>query len=401
LKITWGNKLEKKLSSGFSSQVSLIKCSDYDLALLKQKIYLALELIGGVNKFIQKGMKVLIKPNIMMPKKYGFPANTHPLFLKAVIQIFKESGAQITVGESSAGSQAGVTFTKKALKISGTEEVAETEGVKLVNFDFDQVCLTEIKNPHVHSIPIAKTVFEADLVVSLPKLKTHTFANIITGAIKNIYGVIPGQIKAEYHRLAPRPEQFFTIIRDLFGVVRPGLTIFDAIEGMEGDGPSAGEARQIGYIIASEDAVAADAVATELINVPSMKVLTTRLCAEAGLGKGKMEEITVLGEDLEKSVIKNFKLPTTTVYNPYLYRLILTLTKTEPFINQKKCTLCKVCLDSCPMRAIALSDKTLLINRSQCIRCFCCSETCPHQAIKPRRKNFLGNVLSKIILSRW
>jgi len=383
------------------SQVSLVRCKTYDLAVLKKALLASLELIGGIDKFIKRGMKVLLKPNVMMPKPFGFPANTHPLFLQAVIELFKEKGAEIRVGESSAGSQAGITFTKRALKMSGIEDIALASGSRLVNFDLDQVVQTEVNNPYISSIPIANSVREADLVVSLPKLKTHTYANIITGTVKNIYGTIPGQIKAEFHRRAPKPEQFYTIIRDLYGAVLPGLTIFDAVVGMEGNGPSAGKERPIGFIIASSDGVAADAIASELINVPSLRVLTTRLCAEANLGKGKIEEIEILGEDLQKVILKDFKLPGSTVINPFLYRIILTLTKTQPAIDHKKCTLCKTCADSCPMKVIAEEDKKMVISRKDCIRCFCCAEVCPEHAIKPKRKNIMGDILSKLMLSRW
>jgi len=383
------------------SSVSLVRCKTYDPAVLKKALLTSLELIGGIDKFIKKGMKVLLKPNVMMPKPFGFPANTHPLFLQAVIELFKEKGAEIRVGESSAGSQAGITFTKRALKMSGIEDIALASGSRLVNFDLDQVVQIEVSNSYVSSIPIANSVREADLVVSLPKLKTHTYANIITGTVKNIYGTIPGQIKAEFHRRAPKPEQFYTIIRDLYGAVLPGLTIFDAVVGMEGNGPSAGKERPIGFIIASSDGVAADAIASELINVPSLRVLTTRLCAEANLGKGKIEEIEILGEDLQKVILKDFKLPGSTVINPFLYRIILTLTKTQPAIDHKKCTLCKTCADSCPMKVIAEEDKKMVISRKDCIRCFCCAEVCPEHAIKPKRKNIMGDILSKLMLSRW
>ena len=383
------------------SKVSLVKCSEYELSSLKEAINLSLESIGGVDKFAKKGAKVLLKPNVMMPKKSSFPVNTHPLFIQAVIEIFKEKGAKIIVGESSAGSQAGITFTKKALKTSGIEDVVNKTGAKLVNFDFDEVIMTKINNPYAKSIPIAKAVLEADLVVSLPKLKTHIYGNIITGAIKNMYGTVPGQIKAEYHRLAPEPEQFYTIIRDIFKATKTGLTIFDAIEAMEGDGPSAGKPRYVGFIIASEDSVAANAVASELVGIPSLRVLTTKFCAEANIGKGNLKEIEVVGEELKKVALKNFKLPTSTVINPYLYRFILNMTKTQPVINHKKCSLCQICADSCPMGVIEEKEKKMIINYDECISCFCCSEVCPSQAIKAKRKFIIGNILSKVISSRW
>jgi uncharacterized protein (DUF362 family)/Pyruvate/2-oxoacid:ferredoxin oxidoreductase delta subunit len=383
------------------SRVALVKCAAYDLPVLKRAIRAALDLIGGIGSFLSGGRKVLLKPNLMMPKPAGFPANTHSLFIRAVAELFLEKGAEVTIGESAAGSQAGVSFTKASLAKSGLEEIAREIGAKLVNFDLADATRLPVNNPYVPRIPVARAVLDADLVVSLPKLKTHTFANVITGAVKNMYGTIPGQIKADFHRLAPRPSEFYTVVRDLYGIIRPGLTIFDAVDAMEGNGPSAGNLVSTGFIIAGADGVAADAVASELIGVPAEKVLTTKLCAKAGLGQGRLEDIEVLGEDLGRSVIRNFKLPATAVVNPSLYKLILALTKSEPHVNRAMCTRCKTCVASCPVKAMTLADDKIVIDRAACIRCFCCNEICPEQAIQPKRRFFLGNWLSKLILSRW
>jgi uncharacterized protein (DUF362 family)/Pyruvate/2-oxoacid:ferredoxin oxidoreductase delta subunit len=383
------------------SRVALVKCADYDLPVLKTAIASALDKLGGIKSFLAKGRKVLLKPNLMMPKPAGFPANTHSQFIRAVIELFRAAGAEVTVGESAAGSQAGVTFTKASLKASGLEEICRETGAGLVNFDLGAAALLPVNNSYVQRIPVARPVLDADLVVSLPKLKTHTFANIITGAVKNMYGTIPGQIKADFHRLAPRPSEFYTVVRDLYAIVRPGLTIFDAVDAMEGNGPSAGNLVSTGFIIASADGVAADAVAAELIGVPAEKVMTTRLCAEAGLGKGRLEDIEILGEDLLKSVVQNFKLPATAVVNPSLYKIILSLTRSEPHVDDTACTLCKTCVNSCPVKAMSIPEDRVVIDRKTCIRCFCCSEVCPQQAIHPKRRLFVGNLLSKLILSRW
>lgn len=383
------------------SKVSLVKCPDYRPENLKTAVLAGLNLIGGAGKFVRRGTRVFLKPNVMMPKPRGFAANTHPEFVRAVVELLKDEGAEITIGESSAGSLAGLTFTAKALRASGIEAVAKETGARLANLDLDPAAKIPLRNPFADEIPIAKSVLEADLVVALPKLKTHTYGNIITGAVKLFYGTIPGQVKAEFHRRAPEPGQFYTIVRDLYGVIRPGLTIFDAVHAMEGDGPSAGRERPAGFIITSADGVAADAVASALIGVPPMKVLTTRLSAEARLGNGRMEDIEVVGESLDESVLGDFKLPASRVTNPYLYRLIIGLTKTEPSINRSLCKLCSVCADSCPMKAMSVRGEKMTIDRKACIRCFCCGEVCPSQAIRPRRKTPLGNILSRVISSRW
>jgi uncharacterized protein (DUF362 family)/Pyruvate/2-oxoacid:ferredoxin oxidoreductase delta subunit len=383
------------------SRVALVKCAVYDLSALKAAIASALDKIGGIGSFLVKGRKILLKPNLMMPKPAGFPAITHPQFIRAVAELFLETGAEVTIGESAAGSQAGVSFTKASLRTSGLEEIGRQIGAQVVNFDFGHATVLPVDNPYVPRIPVARAVLDADLVVSLPKLKTHTYANIITGAVKNMYGTIPSQVKADFHRLAPRPAEFYTVVRDLYGLVRPGLTIFDAVDAMAGDGPSAGVRVSAGFIIASRDGVAADAVAAELVGVPARKVLTTRLCAEAGLGRGTLDEIEVVGESLAASVLADFKLPATAVVTPALYRIILSLTRSEPHISRPLCTRCQTCVNSCPVKAMSLVEDRIVIDRSVCIRCFCCNEVCPEQAIHPKRRFFAGNWLSKLILSRW
>lgn len=382
-------------------RVSLVRCPDYDPARLKRAIGIALDGLGGVARFVRKGGKVLLKPNVMMPKPLGFAANTHPEFVRAAIEVFRAAGAEVWVGESSAGSQAGLTLTKKALAASGLEKVAAETGARLINFDLEGVVPARLENRFAPSVPIARAVREADLVVSLPKLKTHTYANIITGAVKNLYGCVPGQIKAEFHRRAPRPAEFYSIVRDIYGSIRPGLAIFDAVEAMEGDGPSAGRPRALGLVIAGDDPVAADAAAAEVIGVPALKVTTTRLCHEAGLGQGDPKKIAFAGETLDAVRVADFAQPKTAVVNPVLYRLILGLTETVPEIDDGKCSRCRVCLQSCPAQAISEKDKRMAIDRSACIRCFCCAEVCPEQAVTPRRKNKLGDILSRMMLKRW
>ena len=383
------------------SRVALVRCPDYDPGRLKSAVERALDLLGGLPDSIGSRSRVFLKPNVMMPKPLGFPCNTHPEFIRAFVEIFRARGAAITVGESAAGSQAGLTFTGRALKESGIESAARAAGADVLNLDHGAVVERVLPNPIVPHIPIAKSALDTDLLVLLPKFKTHAFANIITGAVKLCYGTVPGQIKAEFHRRAPKPEPFFSIIRDLFGALAPGLAIIDAVVGMEGDGPSAGEERRLGFLIASFDPVAADAVASALVGLDPLRVLTTRLCDAAGLGHGRLADIDIAGEDLSGSVVHDFKLPKTAVPPAFLYRFLLGLTPTEPDINPKLCTLCRTCSSSCPMEAITLKDGRMIIDRKLCIRCFCCAEVCPSQAIKPKHRSRLGKVVAKMISSRW
>ena len=383
------------------SRVALVHCPDYDPGRLKTSLQRALNLLGGLPDSIGSPSRVFLKPNVMMPKPLGFPCNTHPEFIRAVVEIVRERGSAVTVGESAAGSQAGLTFTGRALKQSGIEDAAREAGAAVLNLDHDAVVETALPNPIAPVIPIAKSALDTDLLVLLPKFKTHAFANILTGAVKLCYGTVPGQMKAEFHRRAPKPEPFFSIIRDLFGALAPDLAIFDAVVGMEGDGPSAGDVRPLGFIIASFDPVAADAVAAALVGLDPLRVLTTRLCDEAGLGHGRLADIEVVGENLADAVIHDFKLPKTAVPPAFLYRFLLGLTPTEPDIDPKICSLCRTCSSSCPVGAMSVKDGRITIDRALCIRCFCCAEVCPSQAIKPKHRSRLGKLVAKVISSRW
>ncbi len=383
------------------SRVALVRCPDYDPGRLKAAVQRAVDLLGGLPDSIDSRSRVFLKPNVMMPKPLGFPCNTHPEFVRAVVDLFRTRDAAVTVGESAAGSQAGLTFTGRALKESGIEAAARAAGAAVLNLDHDAVVETALPNPIAPLIPIAKSALDTDLLVLLPKLKTHAFAAIITGAVKLCYGTVPGQIKAEFHRRAPKPEPFFSLIRDLFGALAPGLAIFDAVVGMEGDGPSAGEARSLGFLIASFDPVAADAVASALVGVDPLRVITTRQCDATGLGHGRLADIDIVGEDLAGSVVGDFKLPKTAVPPAFLYRFLLGLTPTEPDIDPKICTLCRTCSSSCPVGALTLKDGRMIVDRKLCIRCFCCAEVCSSQAIKPKHRSRLGRLVARMISSRW
>ena len=237
---------------------------------------------------------------------------------------------------------------------------------------------------------LARVVREADAVVSLAKLKTHC-QTLYTGAVKNLLGCLPGGGKIRVHQLAPKARQLSAALLDIYAVVRPRLALIDGILAMEGEGPSHGDPRPLGLLIASEDAVAADAVACHIIGYPARAVHILRQAEERGLGVGDLRKIEVVGVPLEEAVVRDFVRPSNFAFEMipgFLMKLIGRGVSVQPDIVQELCRKCGMCQRSCPAAAIE-NHEGLVIDHEKCFRCFCCHELCPHDAIALRRSWFI------------
>ncbi len=371
-------------------KVSIVRCPNYEQEKVDQAIRKSLNLIGGIEKIVKPKDRVLLKVNILNADPPEKAVTTHPAVLRATIKLLKEAKAEVLVGEDP-----GIAYgdPEKAWKISGLKQAAVEEGAQVVSFRRGR----QVNFPHnkqVSTLYIAQEVMEADLVISLPKLKTHNFT-LFTGAIKNLYGTIPGFQKKELHALAPRPVDFAQLMVDIFSLIKPGLAIMDGIVGMEGDGPAAGPPRQIGVVLASEDLVALDAVSSSIIGYNPRQIDSTRIAHQRNLGVGKLEEIEIVGASLEKVKIPDFKLASS--INVLLNRLpnflISTVRhlaplvlKVRPLINKEKCAGCGICVKHCPTGAISQTNRDYpKINYQKCIKCLCCQEFCPQRAISIQR----------------
>jgi Pyruvate/2-oxoacid:ferredoxin oxidoreductase delta subunit len=228
------------------------------------------------------------------------------------------------------------------------------------------------------------------VIINLPKLKTHNLT-AYTGAIKNMFGVVPGFYKAKFHVNAIRPRDLAELLVDVFAIARPVLNIMDAVTGMEGNGPAGGHPRKLGAIIVSSDGVALDAVSSYLIGFDPLKIETTAAAAKRGLGQADLAMINVIGEQLEQIRQKDWQhsLNKSTLANLLpeplfnLFKPIANQLRINPEINQEKCTQCLVCVKNCPVKTIDhdKNSKIVSINLKNCINCFCCPEMCEYQAI--------------------
>ena len=222
-------------------KVALVKCKTYKQNEVDKAIEKSLKL---ANIKIPKRKKVLIKPNIVGSfKKTQKATTTNPSIVEAICKILKRNNCKIYVGESS------FTNTVDAFRDSGIGKIAKKYG-KLLIFEQDKLIkIKDTKAKILKNFHISKTLKDVDLIINIPKLKTHQLTKY-TGAIKNLYGCIPGGMKQKLHKKAPNEKEFSKLLVDIYQNVKPEINIMDGVVGMEGKGPTGGKQKKVGYILA-------------------------------------------------------------------------------------------------------------------------------------------------------
>ncbi|MBF8982721.1 DUF362 domain-containing protein [Lutibacter sp. B2] len=386
------SKLKKEI-------VSLIECRKYDYNLVKESVEKSFEDLGGIGKFIKKRDKVLLKLNLLMKKKPEDATTTHPIFAKALAQVLIEYGAEVIIADSPGG-PFNTSLLKGVYKACGIEKIADDVGAKL-NYNTNSV---EIKNEGgliLKRITAIEVLKEVDKVISVSKLKTHGMM-MFTGAVKNMFGVVAGLEKAEYHVRMPNNKDFSNALVDICVASKPVLSFMDGIVGMEGAGPSAGDPREVGVVIASTSPYHLDVVATSIIGLEPTKVPTVQRCVERGLCKGNFDDIDLKGDKIEKFILNDFVIPEIRSLDlldgkiPKFLRDILNgFLQPKPVFIHEKCVGCRDCVNSCPPQVIEMIDYKPIVNLDECIRCFCCQELCPVEAIDIHRP-LLMKLLSRL-----
>ncbi|MGA1870104.1 MAG: DUF362 domain-containing protein [bacterium] len=368
------------------AKVSLVQCDEYKEEKVDKAIDDAVALIGGIERFIKRGDKVIIKVNLLQATPSDAAITTHPSLVKSLIGLVKEMGAIPLIGDSPGGAFLNI---ERTWQVTGMSDIARRMGVELVNFEADPP--VEITNPDgkfFTSFYIARPIVEADKIISVPKCKTHSLL-LFSGAVKNLLGVVPGLLKIEFHKRCPHPYDLAEAIVELFSVIKPHLSIMDAIVALEGDGPgTGGQPRKLGYILASNDTVALDAVTAKLINIEPFRIHTTRIATQKNLGTGNLEDIDIVGKDRNSMRGEELKLPKTSPVHwlpGFVISWLTSLIKVKVMIDKTQCCMCQLCAKSCPVSAIRKVDNFFVIDNNQCIACLCCHEFCPHKAIKLKR----------------
>ncbi|HMM31684.1 MAG TPA: DUF362 domain-containing protein [Clostridia bacterium] len=377
------------------SKVALLECKNYDTECLISKINAAVEALGGWDKFVHPQDTVLLKVNLIGPMASETAAVTHAEFVRAVVRILKALNCTVWIGDSSGGAIAGVAPTAQSFKVAGYAKVAEEEGAFIKNFDREGVVAVQPQSHCEETMYLAKPLFDADVVINLPKLKTHS-AQIFSGAVKNVFGCIPGLRKAKYHKAAPNPADFGEVICDIHEATKIQLHIMDAILAMQGEGPTAGTVYHAEKILISEDPLALDTVAAKMIGMDVADVPMLQTARKRNLGESNLKNITLTGDYVSIPRLTNFKLPKrfkkATKRNSKALVKVIDFFNTKPRVNLSKCRKCNMCVESCPVQAI--DRETKQIDYSACIECMCCHELCMFKAVELKSNNFAAGLVS-------
>lgn len=377
--------------------VAIVRCEDYAEELVARGVRDCLAHLGGMESFVRPGQKVALKPNLVMKKNPREAVTTHPLVVMAVAKEVLRVGGIPLICDSPGGPFHTAKGLQGIYDICGMTEVAAKTGAGL-NFDTGEKTCPHPEGVVIRSLPIITPLAEADVIINLPKLKTHSMTTY-SGAVKNLYGSIPGMKKAEYHFKMPRYEDFANLLVDIYTLLKPSLNIMDGIVGMEGDGPTAGTPRKVGLLLVSENAFDLDSVCLQLIGFKEKEIPTQVAGMQRGLMKNPAE-IEILGEFRDIAVIAlNFKRPRSYTINfadnylpKFLAGPLTRMLKPRLAFSPELCVGCGECARCCPAKAISLPDGRPQVEESNCIRCFCCQELCPYKAVQVE-KSWLARIL--------
>ncbi len=391
------NYSNKTIEIENSNRIAIVKVKDYNPENVRSGLLRIIELLKPSffdDDLIHKS--VLLKPNVLAPDKMAF---TNENVVEQLAEILKKQGVKkLLIGDSTMTK----LITKMAHRKSGLADIAEKLGEKMINFLEDEFVTISHDSFRVSKvIRIPKTVFNADIIINLPKMKTHA-GYVFTGAIKNFFGLMEDKISM--HKIYKDKLLFQRMLGDIHQAVlccgekeriKPVLHIMDAIEAMEGKGPRSGKHKKYNCLIGSFSPVALDALAFSLMGGNPEDLEALKSLSETNLWERNVNRLEVIGDNWEDfkdnaqippletlnsirtggSLIERFAVPLIRSFHPRIK------------INSKKCKLCMNCISHCPMQALYFDENKnkIKVNRSKCINCFCCGEICPNNAVQQKR----------------
>jgi uncharacterized protein (DUF362 family)/NAD-dependent dihydropyrimidine dehydrogenase PreA subunit len=375
--------------------VAAARAETYDPDVVAAAVRRVLEPFGGARGIGAGKKNVLLKPNVLRPAFPEEAVTTHPEVIRAVAREFLELGCAVSVGDGPGGDPGPAL---PAFEKSGIAQVCAELGIPLLNFQKEGSVAVELRSCPARSINVAKPVVDAEVIVSIAKVKTHNLTHM-TCALKNPYGYIPGFLKGRLHALAPRVWEFSQIVCALWEVFPPAITVVDGITAMQGQGPSGGEPYHAGWILAGTDPLAIDTLLAWAMGFDPRAVPLLAEARRRGLGTGDLDRIRILNATRDDLRFENFALPTPSTLLRRMPRWLTSILGlvagrlfwVRPHVVPERCEICHRCVRSCPtgaMRAEVGAPPRLAVP-ADCISCLCCQEMCPAKAIETRKSFFV------------
>ena len=374
-----------------SQRVWLSRCGGYAPEELLRQVEEAFTALG-VWEELKPGMQVVIKPNLVMSSKPEAAIATHPALVAAVGRCVQKAGGEVIIAESPGG-----PYTPAAMKAvfrgCGYADMAKEWGFTL----YTECKSREVSLPgavRCRQLSVVEPFLTRDYLIDLAKLKTHSMVGF-SGAVKNLFGAVPGLQKPELHCRFPEKQPFSEMLVDLCDFLRPDLCFLDGVLAMEGNGPTGGSPRKVGVLGASKSPYALDVCGAALIGLEPESVLMLKEAHRRGLGPISPKECQLLKEQVETLAQPDFvkaKASSTDFLDrvpAFLRPAAKRLATPAPKIRRKECVGCGKCAESCPQHTIAIREGKAVIDYKQCIRCFCCHEMCPKHVIDIRRWSLL------------
>ena len=374
-----------------SCDVSLVRCTDYEIDHMRRALPRLLEPLGGLS-WVTPGMKIVIKANLVSGKPPEDAVTTHPALLCVLTEMLKARGASSVVIGDSPGGVYNAAYLNRIYQKCGITAAEQYGAVLNQNFG-----ITEVHFPEAavaHEFKYTAYLDDADAVINCCKLKTHGMMGM-TCAVKNMYGMVPGSVKSEYHYRYSDPMDFARMIIDLNRAKPARLHIVDAVVGMEGNGPTAGTPREIGCLLAGYDPYRLDMICAGIIGLPPACIPTVAAAQELGLCPDEPGDITT-NEPWQSFIVPDFE----NIHNAEVLaqqdgnvalwgrmkdRLMKVFMRSRPAVQKDECIGCAECGRICPAKVITMVNGKPRIDRKKCICCFCCQEFCPVGAMKVHR----------------
>lgn len=376
--------------------VYIAKCQNYSIVEITRHIEEGIKTLYGNESLFKAEEKLLLKPNLLSDAEPEKVVTTHPTVVEAIGKILQKKGCTVELGDAPGAS---LVRIEKLWKMTGMDVAAKNLNSKLVNFSSFGVKTVSTGVPGIFSeLSLSSVYDEYSGIVNLPKIKTHGLMGF-TGAVKNLYGFLPGFFKVTCHKRAPKPMPFAHVLVSLYNVIKPRLTIVDGIIAMEGHGPQAGDPNKLGVIIIGKDLITVDVVIAYLMGINHQKDPTFTIFKSLGIPVPTIDEIPIFGANVHELKPKKFKLANSASLSNMLPGWMTKLAGhflwIYPEPDKEKCTVCGLCKKACPVAAIEIEPEVAVVDRSKCIGCFCCTELCPCRAI-PYDYSWLAKRLIKM-----